>query len=61
MSEETTETTPQQQLLAAAKAILAYDGMTEFIANGDVTAAYGIMTTELAALRSAVNDVEAQS
>ncbi|WP_107327510.1 hypothetical protein [Agrobacterium pusense] len=58
MSEQTTENTPEGHLLRAAKAILAYDGMTEFIAAGNATTAYGILTDDLAALKLAVEEVE---
>ncbi|MEZ2220774.1 hypothetical protein [Rhizobium sp. RCC_161_2] len=50
-----------EQLLAAAKAILAYPGMDEFISNGDPQAAYAIMTDALAGLQSAVAAAEAVS
>lgn len=60
MSEHTNQISPQAQLLDAVKAILAYDGMAEFINNDDPTAAYGILTADLAALKAAVDAVEAQ-
>ncbi|QND45193.1 hypothetical protein HB780_05400 (plasmid) [Rhizobium lusitanum] len=60
-TEQTTETTPEEKLLEAANAILAYPGMTEFINNDDPTAAYGIMTGALAELRNAVAALEASS
>ncbi|MDH0908042.1 hypothetical protein N5C66_06325 [Rhizobium pusense] len=60
MPELTSETTPEEQLLQAVKAILAYEGMTEFIAAGDTTSAYGILTADLAELKSAVDAIEAK-
>ena len=59
-TEQTTEMTPEEKLLEAAKAILAYPGMAEFIGNGDELAAYGIMTEALARLQAGVSAVEAQ-
>lgn len=59
MPENTTEITPEEQLLQAAKAILAYEGMAEFIAAGDATSAYGILTADLTELKSALEAVEA--
>lgn len=56
--EQAVEATPEEQLLAAAKAILSYPNMIEFIETGDMTAAYGIMMPHLAALRTAVDAVE---
>ncbi|MDH0118142.1 hypothetical protein N7379_27180 [Rhizobium pusense] len=61
MPENTTEITPEEQLLQAAKAILAYEGMAEFIAAGDTTSAYGVLTADLAELKSAVDAIEAES
>ncbi len=58
MSEKAT-TTPAEQLLAAVKAILAYPGMSDFIAANGEYAAFGIMTADLAALKAAVEVVEA--
>nr|WP_295984306.1 hypothetical protein [uncultured Agrobacterium sp.] len=58
MPEQSTETTPEEQLLQAAKTILGYEGMAEFIAAGDAAAAYGILTTHLAALKNAVEASE---
>ncbi|QND48114.1 hypothetical protein HB780_20985 [Rhizobium lusitanum] len=60
-TEQTTEIAPEEQLLDAAKAILAYPGMAEFISKGDELAAYGIMTDALAKLQAGVAAIEAQS
>ncbi|MCD4658913.1 hypothetical protein [Agrobacterium sp.] len=60
MSEQTNEITPEERLIQAAKVILAYEGMTEFIAAGDTTSAYGILTADLTELKSAVDALEAK-
>lgn len=59
MPEQTNDMTPEQRLVQAARAILAYEGMTEFIAAGDATSAYGILTADLTELKSALKAVEA--
>ncbi|MBB2905735.1 hypothetical protein FHR76_002117 [Rhizobium sp. RAS22] len=61
MTEQTTETTPEKQLLDAAKAILGYLGMPAFLEDNDPTAAYGIRTPDLVALKDAVDAVEAST
>lgn len=58
MTEQTTETTSERQLLNAAKAILGYSGMPAFLEDNDPTSAYGIRTPDLMALQAAVEAVE---
>ncbi|WP_333899578.1 hypothetical protein [Agrobacterium pusense] len=60
MPEQTIDSTPEQQLLEAAKAILGYSGMSTFLNDNDPTSSYGIRTPDLLALKAAVDAISSR-